>query len=177
MIMKSDSDLTTVRVVDLEWVYAGPAQLFGSAPWWLLHDRPVNDEWKIENSDHAPVATEHYFDCLRIFNEALVKEEEKRPKSQYKELSEHVKWSETSGAIWVHMLLFSGFFNPLGFPYMKWRQFIGFEWWMKRVSELQIRPEVKDFVCDKLRDLDEYDKGRKGRGTQGLSRSWSDDEG
>ncbi|KAJ5788919.1 Aminoglycoside phosphotransferase [Penicillium psychrosexuale] len=122
MIVKSDSDLTIVGVVDLEWVYAGPAQLFGSAPWWLLHDRPVNDEWDFENSYHPPVATERYFDCLRIFKEAC------------------------------------GFFNPLGFPYMKWRQFIGLDRWMERVNELEIRPEVKDFVCDKLRDLDEYDK-------------------
>jgi hypothetical protein len=33
MIVKSEKDLTIVGVVDLEWVYAGPAQLFGSAPW------------------------------------------------------------------------------------------------------------------------------------------------
>lgn len=33
MIVRSKDDLTIVGVVDLEWSYAGPAQLFGSAPW------------------------------------------------------------------------------------------------------------------------------------------------
>jgi hypothetical protein len=42
----SEDDLTIVGVVDLEWSYIGPAQLFGSAPWWLLQDRPINEEWK-----------------------------------------------------------------------------------------------------------------------------------
>lgn len=32
LIVKSDEDLTIVGVVDLEWSYVGPAQLFASAP-------------------------------------------------------------------------------------------------------------------------------------------------
>lgn len=72
-------------------------------PWWLLHDRPVNDEWDFEDSK-PPAATERYFNCLKIFNEVLAKEEAKLPRRQYKqlELSELIKWSETSGAMWVH---------------------------------------------------------------------------
>ena len=31
-----------VGLVDLEWSYIGPAQLFGSAPWWLLGIRLNN---------------------------------------------------------------------------------------------------------------------------------------
>jgi len=31
MIVRSKDDLTIVGVVDLEWSYTGPAQLFGSA--------------------------------------------------------------------------------------------------------------------------------------------------
>jgi hypothetical protein len=33
-----------------------PAQLFGSAPWWLLHDRPVNEEWDFKDGN-PPEAT------------------------------------------------------------------------------------------------------------------------
>lgn len=33
VIVRSKDDLTITGVVDIEWVYAGPAQLFGSAPW------------------------------------------------------------------------------------------------------------------------------------------------
>ncbi|KAJ5358220.1 Aminoglycoside phosphotransferase [Penicillium brevicompactum] len=74
MIVKSEQDLTIVGVVDLEWAYAGPAQLFGSAPWWLLHDRPVNVEWDTKGGDPPEVST-RYFDCLKIFQETLAKEE------------------------------------------------------------------------------------------------------
>lgn len=42
LIVRSRQDLTVIGVVDLEWSYIGPAQLFGSAPWWLLMDRPTN---------------------------------------------------------------------------------------------------------------------------------------
>ena len=47
-------DLTVVGVVDLEWSYIGPAQLFGSAPWWLLQDRPVNSAWDCESDEELP---------------------------------------------------------------------------------------------------------------------------
>ncbi|RSL44440.1 hypothetical protein CEP51_016224, partial [Fusarium floridanum] len=52
LILKSEDDLTVVGVVDLEWSYVGPAQLFASAPWWLLQDRPINLEWDCD--DHQP---------------------------------------------------------------------------------------------------------------------------
>lgn len=156
MIVKSEKDLTIVGVVDLEWVYAGPAQLFGSAPWWLLHDRPVNEEWDYYKDGNPPEPTKRYFDCLAIFQEALANEEAKI--NQGMELSELVKWSEASGAMWLHMLLSCGFFDPFSFPCMQLRQCVGAQWWRERVNELEIRPEVKPFVADKLQDLDEYDK-------------------
>ena len=42
LMVRSRQDLTVIGAVDLEWSYIGPAQLFGSAPWWLLMDRPTN---------------------------------------------------------------------------------------------------------------------------------------
>lgn len=157
MIVKSEKDLTIVGVVDLEWVYAGPAQLFGSAPWWLLHDRPVNEEWDFKDGN-PPEATKRYFNCLDIFKEALAKEEAKMPRQPGTKLSELVKWSEDSGAMWFHMLLSSGFFDSLSFPCMQLRQYISDQWWRERVNELEVKPEVKHFVADKLQDLDAYDK-------------------
>ena len=157
MIVKSEQDLTIVGIVDLRWAYARPAQLFGSAPWWLLHDRPVNDEWDFNGGDPPEVST-RYFDCLKIFQEALAKEEQVFCGSQSKQLLELIKWSETSGAMYVHMLLSSGFFNPLGFPCMHLKECVGVGWWLDCVDELEARPEVKQFVADKLRGLEEYDK-------------------
>ncbi|KAJ5145893.1 uncharacterized protein N7515_000457 [Penicillium bovifimosum] len=157
MIVKSEKDLTIVGVVDLEWVYAGPAQLFGSAPWWLLHDRPVNEEWDFVDGN-PPEATKRYINCLDIFKEALVKEEAKMPREQGTELSKLVEWSEASGAMWVHMLLSSGFFDSFSFPCMQLRQCVGARWWRERVNELEIRPEVEQFAAHKLQDLEEFDK-------------------
>ncbi|KAJ6188553.1 hypothetical protein N7519_003461 [Penicillium mononematosum] len=155
MIVRSKEDLTIIGVVDLEWVYAGPAQLFGSAPWWLLLDRPLNDEWDFEG-DEAPKATDRYFECLEIFKRVL-EEEESKMGDEKKELSELVKWSEDSGAMWLHMLLSSGFFDSSSFPCMQLRRHKGADWWDERLIEYGSTEEVETFVTNKLHDLAAYD--------------------
>ena len=42
MIVKNAQDLKVVAVVDWEWTYAGPCQLFWSAPRWLVIEPLVN---------------------------------------------------------------------------------------------------------------------------------------
>ncbi|KOC12916.1 hypothetical protein AFLA70_9g006771 [Aspergillus flavus AF70] len=95
VIVRSKDDLTITGVVDMEWVYAGPAQLFGSAPWWLLMDRPLNEEWDFEEDD-APEATDRYLKCLEIFIRVLSDEEGKMTGNGRKELTELVKRSKDS---------------------------------------------------------------------------------
>lgn len=56
--------------------------------------------------------------------------------SQLKQLSEFIKWSETSGAMYVYMLLSSGFFNLLGFPCVHLKECVGVGWWLDRDNEL-----------------------------------------
>ncbi|KAL5686827.1 hypothetical protein EMGR_002393 [Emarellia grisea] len=116
--------LAFYRVVDIEWVYAGPAQFLGSAPWWLLLDRPVNDEWDFEEGE-APKATDRYFECLEIFIHVLEEEEIGMTENGPKELSELVRWSRDTGAMWLHMLLSTGSFDTLTFPYMQLRKHEG----------------------------------------------------
>ena len=65
LIVRSKEDLTVVGVVDLEWSYIGPAQLFGSAPWWLLQDRPINEEWEWQDGK-PPKLAERCFKYLDI---------------------------------------------------------------------------------------------------------------
>ncbi|OGM47183.1 hypothetical protein ABOM_003940 [Aspergillus bombycis] len=137
VIAQSKHDLTITGVVDMEGVYAGPAQLFGSAPWWLLMDRPVNEEWDFEQGD-APKATDRYFKYLENFVRVLSEEEAKMTANGRKELTELVKWSTDSGAMWLHMLLSSGCF--LTHP-----PFLDTE-------------KVETFVASKLNDLTAYDK-------------------
>jgi hypothetical protein len=126
VIVRSKDDLTITGVIDLEWVYAGPAQLFASAPWWLLLDRPINTEWDFEEGE-APKATDRYFECLAIFKRVLAEEEAEMTGNQGKELSELIQLSEDSGAMWLHMLLSSGFFDTPGFPCMQLRKHWGAE--------------------------------------------------
>jgi hypothetical protein len=113
MIVRSKDDLTIVGVVDLEWVYAGPAQLFASAPWWLLHDRPVNEEWDFSDGK-PPDATQRYFKCLDIFKRVLAEEEAKIQSQQ--EVSELVNWSEASGGHVAAYAFIKRLFRPIQLP-------------------------------------------------------------
>ncbi|PYH79103.1 hypothetical protein BO82DRAFT_385341 [Aspergillus uvarum CBS 121591] len=108
LIVRDREDLTVVGVGDLEWSYVGPAQLFGSAPWWRLQDRPVNSSWDF-TGDEPPEIAARYFRCLDIFIDVLEEEEAKMPGHDERELSSLVKWSRVSGAMWLHMLLSPGF--------------------------------------------------------------------
>lgn len=159
MIVRSEDDLTIVGVVDFEWVYAGPAQLFASALWWLLIDRPVNDDWDFDGEEPPNVA-DRYFKHLKLYNRVLAEEESKmieRDKDT-KKLSELVKWSEDSGAMWFHMLVSSGFFDTPSFPCMQLRNHKGAEWWDARLKEYEETEEVETFVNDKVKDLEAYDE-------------------
>lgn len=107
LIVRGEEDLAVVGVVDLEWSYIGPAQPFGSAPWWLLQDRPVNCAWDCEGDEPPKIAT-RYLNYLKIFVRVVEEEEVKilgyvgpiqdLPDSA-RELSSLAKWSYTSGAM------------------------------------------------------------------------------
>ncbi|KAJ6013578.1 hypothetical protein N7540_008169 [Penicillium herquei] len=97
LIVRSETDLTVVGVIDLEWSYAGPAQMAGSAPYWLLQDRPTNAEW-CYMGDVPSRAANRYFDHLSLYLNILEEEEAKVPAYGH-ELSDLIKWSQESGAM------------------------------------------------------------------------------
>lgn len=103
-------------VVDLEWSYIGPAQLFGPAPWWLLQERPTNQKWDWQGGK-PPKFTERYFKHLDIYKRILEEEKAKMPGHAERELSDLVKWSQESGAMWLHMLVSVGFIDDQCFPF------------------------------------------------------------
>lgn len=159
LIIRSREDLTIVGVIDLEWVYAGPAQQFGSAPWWLLRDRPTNDTWDFEG-ESLPEMTGRYMDHLQIFIRVLEEEEAKLNfGDQNKKLSDLVKWSVTSGAVWLHMILSSGFFGSRTFPCGQLRRHRGSKWWTDSVLRIQASGEAKRFAESKAGQFERYDKG------------------
>lgn len=157
LIVRSKEDLTVVGVIDLEWSYIGPAQLFGSALWWLLQDRPINPEWDSKGGE-LPEMNTRYFKYLDIFTRVLEEEEAKMPGNEEKELSSLVKWSQASGAMWLHMLLSNGFNDHRGFPLAHLRRDLGAVEWEKREAEFDNADELDSFTAQKLRELDEYDK-------------------
>jgi hypothetical protein len=156
LIVRGREDLTVVGVVDLEWSYIGPAQLFGSAPWWLLQDRPVNSAWDCKG-DEPPEIARRYFRYLEIFIRILEEEEAKMREHKERELSGLVKWSQASGAMWLHMLLSSGFNDHRSFPFMELRRHLGPTEWAKREKEFDNSEELEAFAKRKVSELDEYD--------------------
>ncbi|PWY87426.1 phosphotransferase enzyme family protein [Aspergillus heteromorphus CBS 117.55] len=156
LIVRSREDLTVVGVVDLEWSYIGPAQLAGSAPWWLLQDRPVNSVWDCKG-DEPPEIAARYFKCLDLFIRILEEEEAKMPGCEDRELSGLVKWSQASGAMWLHMLISSGFNDHRSFPFTQLRQHLGPEW-AKRETEFDNIAELESFAERKVQELGMYDE-------------------
>jgi hypothetical protein len=163
LIVRGREDLTVVGVVDLEWSYIGPAQLFGSAPWWLLQDRPVNSAWDCKGDEPPPKIAARYSKCLEIFIRILEEEEAKMPGHKEKELSSLVKWSQASGAMWLHMLLSSGFNDHRSFPFTQLRRHLGATEWAKREKEFDNAEELDAFAARKMSELDEYDKALEKR--------------
>lgn len=156
LIVRSEDDFTVVGVIDMEWSYAGPAQLFGSAPWWLLLDKPISDCW-ISDDDQLPEVAARYSRHLDTFVEILEKVESRTPGHESKELSTLVKWSQASGAMWLHMLLITAFHDPVLFPFVKLRQHIGEERWKDLEEKFDDAEELESFAIRKAKEREEYE--------------------
>lgn len=160
LLVRSKDDLTVVGVVDLEWSYVGPAQLFGSAPWWLLQDRlnnynvPDGDEG--DKGDETAAIVNRYLRHLTIFQRVLAEEEEKAP-GQGKELSDLVRWPVGSGAMWLHMVLSWGFNDPKVLPFAQLIQHIGPEKWRQLKRAVSDTEELEAFARKKAAQLRQYE--------------------
>lgn len=90
---------------------------------------------------------------MRILGE----EEANMPGYEGKELSSLVKWSHESGAMWLHMLLSSGFNDHRSFPFTQLRQHLGASEWARREKDLDDPEELEAFAERKVGELDGYD--------------------
>ncbi|KAK9562204.1 hypothetical protein V6Z88_003733 [Aspergillus fumigatus] len=99
------------RVVDIEWVSPDQLNYLGLLPGGFSLTA-LNDEWDVEEGE-APKARDRYFKCLEICIHVLEEEEIGMAENGPKELSELVRWSRDTGAMWLHMLLSSGSFDML----------------------------------------------------------------
>jgi hypothetical protein len=83
----------------------------------------------------------------------LEEEEAKLVRHEDRELSSLVKWSQASRAMWLHMLLSSGFNDHRSFPFTQLRQHLGTKW-AKREKEFDNAEELKAFAAQKVSELD-----------------------
>ncbi|KAK3680705.1 phosphotransferase enzyme family protein, partial [Podospora appendiculata] len=149
MIVDSRENLTITGVVDLEWAYAGPAQLLGTAPWWLLQERP--ELW-----DATPETTARFLRHLSIFKRVLAEEEEENlAGGGQKELSKLIERSETEGTMWYHMILQGFFHGPGSLP---WEQLKAHTpHWDRLVAGIP-EEEISSFVAAKMAHLRLHDE-------------------
>ena len=109
MLVNNEEELKIVGVVDLEWSYAGPAQLLATCPWWLLQERP--------NAWDPSIERRNMF--LKYFNkyaQILEEEEGRLPPDQRQGLSALVRRSEEQGTMWYHMVLQGSLIYYTDFP-------------------------------------------------------------
>lgn len=154
VIVRSKDDLTIVGLIDLEWSYVGPAQLLGSAPWWLLGIR-LNNVDTYYDKDYLETAA-RFSKYLDIFKRVLGEEEKLLSGSQGNELLKLVEWSEASGAMWFHMLLSYGFNHHQNLPFVQLQWHIGKGRWEELKAQF-CGSELDAFVTKKLHQLEQYD--------------------
>ncbi|KAH9216645.1 hypothetical protein DL95DRAFT_435079 [Leptodontidium sp. 2 PMI_412] len=156
LIVRSEEDLTIVGVVDWEWSYVGPAQLFGSAPWWLLQDRLNNWDTDLDEEE-LPDILARYQRYLEIFKRVL-KEEEEKISGGETALSDLVRRSEDSGAMWLYMMLSWGFNHPHSLPFSQLRHHIGDEKWDQLELPFFETEDIDKFTEQKMAQMEQYEQ-------------------
>ncbi|RMJ09020.1 hypothetical protein CDV36_011369 [Fusarium kuroshium] len=148
MIVNNAQELQIVSVIDWEWSYAGPLQLFWSPPRWLLMQTP--NTWSV--SDERLQQYNRYLDIyLRILEEeeAVGCEEaftDDRP-------SALMRQCRANGSMWFHHIIWEGFNGPTQVPFEQLRAAMpDFNDLMAAVP----KQEVDAFVATKMRDLEKY---------------------
>jgi hypothetical protein len=106
MIVNNASDLKIIAVIDWEWAYTAPYQMFSSAPRWLLIKPPIS--WDEPNG----LQCQQYQSCLDLFLSELECEERKRtrPRLEHNDrLSSLMRNSISNGQFWFHELIYDCF--------------------------------------------------------------------
>ncbi len=155
VLFRSEEDLTPVGVVDWEWSYVGPAQLAGSAPWWLLQARAI--DWDTaEDDETVDEATSRFLRNLEMYKSVLEEEEKKMLPGGETPLSDLVKRSQASGSMWLHMVLTYGFTNFSSAPYVALRRHVGEDKWCQLQSALVRTDEKEAFGIRKAAEWEQY---------------------
>lgn len=91
-----------------------------------------------------------------MFLRILEEEEDKASSYSDRELSSLMRWSQDSGAMWLHMALSWGFGGPELFPFVHLQRHIGREEWDRREAVFADAKEMSAFVERKVRERGDY---------------------
>ncbi|KAK0609327.1 hypothetical protein B0T17DRAFT_546778 [Bombardia bombarda] len=151
MLVNNSRELKIVGVVDLEWSYAGPAQLFATAPWWLLQERP--SVW-LHTTERRDMFLRHW----ARFKQILEEEEARLRPEGSGWLSALVKRSEENGTMWYHMVLGASFIAYDDFPSVELRASIPD--WEERAAEVS-EEDIQSFLGGKKKELEAYEADKE----------------
>lgn len=148
MIVNNATDLKIVAVLDWEWSYAGPQQIFWSPPFWLILSPPT--EWS-----KCDERLERYESNLTIY-QSILEEEEKAfgyDSSIRDAPSAIVRRAKETGRSWFHQIIQRAFNGPTNVPFYKFKEI-----WEEFALLAEMIPsrEVDKFVETKLKDLEVY---------------------
>lgn len=149
MIVNNTDDLKIIAVIDWEWSYAGPSQLFWSPPRWLLIQSP--NIWSV-----ADGRLTRYNNYLEMYLQVLEEEEgkilgddmpaEERP-------STLMSRCKMNGGMWFHHIIWESFNGPNNVPFEQLRAVTpDFE----RLVAAVPKAEIDAFVKMKMQHLAKY---------------------
>lgn len=149
MIVNNIDDLQIVAVLDWEWSYAGPQELFWSPPLWLLGQHPVCWEDGVDNS-----RVSKYHDHLDIFIAVMQEEEAKILSSTGEDLpSVILRKKQQDGSLWFYHIMHEAYNGPNNVPFSHLRASVpDFDELAAAVST----KETEAFVQMKLKHLERY---------------------
>lgn len=152
MIVNNATDLKIVAVLDWEWTYTAPYQMFYSPPRWLSMKKPIY--WQQPNGSEFT----QYKACLEIFLRELEQEESERnkglPHFELREtLSGLMRQSMADGKFWYHELLYACF---TGAENTAWKAICNMHPDHDELAPIS-EPELDSFVEKKMDQLREYE--------------------
>ncbi|KAH6716480.1 hypothetical protein BKA61DRAFT_631782 [Leptodontidium sp. MPI-SDFR-AT-0119] len=158
MIVNNERELKIVGVIDWEWSYAGPCQLFSSPPHWLLLDSP--NHWF---QDDIGLAT-RYEKSLEMFLGILEEEEGVTLKDVpvNERLSGLMRECKEDGRMWFYCIIRQGFNEPDMLVWERLRTATpDFDQFVKAVSEEEITAFIKEKMIALAKYRLERDKKRE----------------
>ncbi|SMR54615.1 unnamed protein product [Zymoseptoria tritici ST99CH_3D1] len=152
MLVNNDTDLEIVAVIDWEWTWAGPPELFWSPPLWLIGLQSVS--WANHDED---ACLERYLQSLDVFIRVLAEEETKiahgcEPGTRPSEL---LRQFQRDGSMWFYHILQQGYNGPTSVLFRELRASISD--WDELVAAVSTE-ETEAFVRKKMEHLRRYEE-------------------